>query len=149
MPSPVAGGVPTRRRGRQRDIRANDIHQDATPRRCRARRRSLSGDCDRDREPTIVLAVILRGTVQAGRIVVEGASELNDGDEVMVVIRRPGADAPRSGSLWPAIAETLRLAERLGEQARTLAEPVPVQRSAERPRPRRELRGVVAISARR
>jgi hypothetical protein len=97
----------------------------------------------------MVPAVILRGTVQAGRIVVEGAAELNDGDEVMVVIRRPGADAQRSGSLWPAIAETLRLTQRLGEEVRALTEPVPVRRAAERRRPRRELRGVVAISGRR
>jgi hypothetical protein len=36
-----------------------------------------------------------------------------------------------------------------GEEARALAEPVPVRRAAERRRPRRELRGVVAISGRR
>jgi hypothetical protein len=67
----------------------------------------------------------------------------------MVVIRRPGAAAQRTGSLWPAIAETLRLAEHLGDEARALAEPLPARRPVERRAPRRALPGVVALGSRR
>jgi hypothetical protein len=80
--------------------------------------------------------VILRGTVQAGRIVVEGSLTLNDGDEVMVVVAEPGVGAgtgPTGDSLWPAIVETLQLAERLGAELRAATEPprlaiVPLER---------------------
>jgi hypothetical protein len=91
--------------------------------------------------------VILRGTVQAGRIVVEGALTLQDGDEVMIVVREPGVAAaqPTGASLWPAIAETLRLAERLGDELRAAAEPPPLL--AILPAERRPARGVVRAAA--
>jgi hypothetical protein len=90
--------------------------------------------------------VILRGTVQAGRIVVEGALTLKDGDEVMVVVGEPGVAAarPTGDSLWPAIAETLRLAERLGDELRAAAEP---PRLVILPAERRPARGVVPAAA--
>jgi hypothetical protein len=90
--------------------------------------------------------VILRGTVQAGRIVVEGALTLQDGDEVMIVVGAPGVAAqPVEDSLWPAIAETLRLAERLGDELRAAAEPPPLL--AILPAERRPARGVVRAAA--